>query len=220
MSYHVVDDNGRTLGCSNTLGALPTRPAWGAPPRTRVLPRGRQVMETGSSYGLGFSLKPPKWVRKAQPGKILKKIALPAAAVGAALLIPGVGGAIVGGISAAARASGSVLSKLVSVVRKVPSPVPALRAAPAILNSPVAQTISTALSPASVMPASSPSMPTPISMSPMTDAPQQYASSSFAPAQASASDQAAGTSSGEMPPWLIPAGIAAAALVLMSNRRS
>jgi hypothetical protein len=38
---------------------------------------------------LGFSLKPPKWLRKAQPGKILKKIAVPLA-IGGALLIPGV----------------------------------------------------------------------------------------------------------------------------------
>jgi hypothetical protein len=38
---------------------------------------------------LGFSLKPPKWLRKAQPGKILKKYALPIAAIGAAFLIPG-----------------------------------------------------------------------------------------------------------------------------------
>ena len=38
---------------------------------------------------LGFSLKPPKWLRKAQPGKILKKIAVPAALVGA-MFIPGV----------------------------------------------------------------------------------------------------------------------------------
>jgi hypothetical protein len=39
--------------------------------------------------GLGFSLKPPKWIRKMQPGKVLKKVAVPLAIVAGAVLIPG-----------------------------------------------------------------------------------------------------------------------------------
>jgi hypothetical protein len=53
--------------------------------------------------GLGFSLKPPKWIRKMQPGKILKKVAVPLAVVGASLLIPGVGGALVKGATSAGK---------------------------------------------------------------------------------------------------------------------
>lgn len=51
--------------------------------------RGTVFIPAGSNLsGLGFSLKPPKWLRKMQPGKILKKAALPLA-IGAALFIPG-----------------------------------------------------------------------------------------------------------------------------------
>jgi hypothetical protein len=76
--------------------------------------------------GLGFSLKPPKWLRKAQPGKILKKIALPIAAVGATLLIPGaaplVGAALktaVKAVPAGIRLIGKGTSKLATALAPV-----------------------------------------------------------------------------------------------------
>jgi hypothetical protein len=53
--------------------------------------------------GLGFSLKPPKWARKMQPGKILKKIAIPLAVVGGALLIPGGGALLAKGLVGGAK---------------------------------------------------------------------------------------------------------------------
>lgn len=57
--------------------------------------------------GLGFSLKPPKWLRKMQPGKVLKKLAVPLAIGAGALLIPGVAPAAAGLIRGAAGAAGS-----------------------------------------------------------------------------------------------------------------
>jgi hypothetical protein len=53
-------------------------------------------------YGntMGFSLRPPKWLRKAQPGKILAKAAVPIGVVAGSLLIPGVGSALVGALTA------------------------------------------------------------------------------------------------------------------------
>ncbi|HLB37469.1 MAG TPA: hypothetical protein VJL31_12935 [Gemmatimonadales bacterium] len=71
----------------------------------RVDARGRVLQQSTTLSGLGFSLKPPKWLRKAQPGKILKKAAIPLAVIGGALLIPGVGGALVGAATAAGRAA-------------------------------------------------------------------------------------------------------------------
>jgi len=79
-------------------------PPWMARPslrRTAWVPAGRPigvpkaVLDQYVLHGyepdnmLGFSLKPPRWLRKAQPGKILKKVAIPAAIVGA-MFIPGV----------------------------------------------------------------------------------------------------------------------------------
>jgi hypothetical protein len=58
---------------------------------------------------LGFSLKPPRWLRKAQPGKILKKVAIPAAIVGA-MFIPGVA-------PLALKAGGMLLKGGVGVVK-------------------------------------------------------------------------------------------------------
>jgi hypothetical protein len=53
--------------------------------------------------GLGFSLKPPGWLRKWQPGKTLKKALVPAAIIGGSLLIPGVGGVVAKGLTVAAK---------------------------------------------------------------------------------------------------------------------
>lgn len=58
--------------------------------------------------GLGFSLKPPKWLRKMQPGKILKKAIVPAAIIGGSLLIPGVGGVVAKGLTSAAKGAASL----------------------------------------------------------------------------------------------------------------
>lgn len=71
---------------------------------TRTMPISRPAFAAGQLaddelYGigdddnLGFSLKPPKFIRKLQPGKLLKKAAIPLA-IGAAALIPGVAPAI------------------------------------------------------------------------------------------------------------------------------
>jgi hypothetical protein len=66
--------------------------------------------------GLGFSLKPPKFVRKAvkaiskiQPGKVLAKVALPAAAIAAAALIPGAAPLALRAVTGVAKAAGGVL---------------------------------------------------------------------------------------------------------------
>lgn len=62
---------------------------------------------------LGFSLKPPSWLRKAQPGKILAKAAVPLA-VGASLFIPGVAPAalaVVKTVGAGALSAGKLLGK-------------------------------------------------------------------------------------------------------------
>lgn len=80
------------------------------------LVRPRRAYSRGSDIaagydGLGFSLKPPKWLRKLQPGKVLKK-ALPFAAGAAALFIPGVGPAIAGaasGLLSAGRAAAPLI---------------------------------------------------------------------------------------------------------------
>ena len=88
--------------------------------------------ESRQLEGLGFSLKPPKWLRKAQPGKILAKVAVPAAAITAAALIPGVAplaltvakGALVKGgklFGSAARAAGGVVR---NVLAPPPAPAP------------------------------------------------------------------------------------------------
>lgn len=61
------------------------------------------INDDGETAALGFSLKPPKWLRKMKPGKVL----VPLAAVAGTLLIPGVGGLLVGGITAAAKAIGA-----------------------------------------------------------------------------------------------------------------
>lgn len=224
MSYVVRDDQGR-------LGTLPTRipqrPAMFAPRMVALPPpRGRRVMNN-ADYGLGFSLRPPKWVRKAQPGKILKKIALPVAAVGAALLIPGVGGAIVGGATAVAKAGGGIFGKITSLLkpasRIVTSPIQTLNTATQAVQG-VQQAATSMLSTAqSVLPGGSPSIPTPVLMS----QPSPSMSSSLpegyygppAPADAAGGAPAAApAAAASLPPWAIPAGIAVLALV-MSRRR-
>jgi hypothetical protein len=60
-------------------------PPWSTVPRSVL----NQYVLGGYDDGLGLSLRPPKWVRKIQPGKILKKVAIPLA-IGGALFIPGV----------------------------------------------------------------------------------------------------------------------------------
>lgn len=100
--------------------------------------------------GLGFSLKPPKWIRKAKPGKILAKIAVPAAVIGASFLIPGVGGALVKGITSAggmlfrgATAAGKAVVGAGGAVAKAAAPViaPATKAvevvAPGLIPPPI-----------------------------------------------------------------------------------
>lgn len=77
---------------------------------------------------LGFSLKPPKWLRKAKLGKIL----LPLAAAGVALLVPGVGGAVVGGLTAAARAAKGGVGIITGALNTAGKSMSAAAAAPTI----------------------------------------------------------------------------------------
>lgn len=65
-----------------------------------------RMYERPEYTGLGFSLKPPRFIRKLQPGKILKKIAVPLAIGAAIVAIPGVAPAIGRGIAAAGRVVG------------------------------------------------------------------------------------------------------------------
>jgi hypothetical protein len=71
--------------------------------------RAALVVQGEQLEGLGFSLKPPKWLRKAQPGKVLKKIALPVAAIAATAFIPGAAPLALKAATGVARAAGSVL---------------------------------------------------------------------------------------------------------------
>lgn len=84
---------------------------------------------------LDFSLKPPKWLRKAQPGKILKKLAVPIA-VGAALLIPGVAPAVAtvarGAFGGVKAVGGAALSLFRGKPRPIGLPTGALAAAASI----------------------------------------------------------------------------------------
>jgi len=66
----------------------------------RELPGGRTLGD------LGFSLKPPKWIRKAQPGKFIKKHALAIGLIGGSLLIPGVAPLAARGLVGAGRLAG------------------------------------------------------------------------------------------------------------------
>jgi len=61
------------------------------------------VQQSTTLSGLGFSLKPPRWIRKAQPGIFIQKHALPLALVGSAFLIPGAGALAAKGILGAGR---------------------------------------------------------------------------------------------------------------------
>lgn len=154
---------------------------------------------------MGFSLKPPKWLRKLQPGKVLKKIAIPLAVIGGAILIPGAGGLIVHGLEAA---GGAALSAIKSVPGLVSKGVNALtspgeenaqgQAGPSLL-----QQVASAggmLSP-------------PVGTPPIIQAPS--GSSIINPAK----PLAAGAP-GELPSWALPAGIAALALFALSGNQT
>jgi hypothetical protein len=163
--------------------------------------------------GLGFSLRPPKWLRKAQPGRILKKAAIPLAIIGGTLLIPGVGGAVVGGLTAAGKAVGGFAARSFKSIRRVGSTVNTT--VNTIMPAPSVSTYSTPAPMISTLPGPAPSVST-FSM----PAPVPTEGGSFMPAQPVASDQATGSSApSELPGWVIPAGIAAVALVFMSGRR-
>jgi hypothetical protein len=69
----------------------------------RVDRQGRLVQQSTTLSGLGFSLKPPKFIRKFQPGIFIQKHALPIAAIGASFLIPGVAPLAAKGILGAGR---------------------------------------------------------------------------------------------------------------------
>lgn len=146
---------------------------------------------------LGFSLKPPKWLRKMQPGKFL----LPAAAVVGTLLIPGVGGAVAGAAGAAAKGIASASSGFARVITG------AIKSAPGAI-----QTLSTAagtMSPAGPM-TTLPSIATNLTAttSPMTPAP------SVPPAAGGSAQQPAGPTMAMMP-LLVGA---AALMIVMSSR--
>jgi hypothetical protein len=237
MSYHIVEKNGRIVGIKSN--AMFIRAAQSPAPRSivarsamlirspiapRVIPRGRQVLMTGpeTTAALGFSLRPPKWVRKAQPGKVLKKAIIPIAVVGATLLIPGVGGAVVGAVTAAAKASGGFVGRIfgkgITVAKTVTTAVKPV--------APLVQQIAPMalpMMPGSVPAASAPSTPTPVSMTPQSAAPEISSSGSmFTPSASAASDQATGGSgaaSTGMPGWVIPAGLGLVVFAMMSRRR-
>jgi hypothetical protein len=109
-----LGDYGR--GNVNTL-PIDRRYLMNRPRLSRGRPGPRQVMiYPGVIDQLGFSLKPPKWLRKAQPGKILKKAAIPLAVVGATLLIPGAGGVIASAALAAAKGAAKLGKGAVKLV--------------------------------------------------------------------------------------------------------
>lgn len=103
---------------SRPFGATRTTAAVAAPlaisSRAALLPH--PIHTTQTLNGLEFSLKPPKWLRKAQPGKILAKAAVPLA-IGAALLIPGVAPVVAGAAGAIFKGVKTVVNPLVSLLR-------------------------------------------------------------------------------------------------------
>lgn len=155
------------------------------------------VSDSGET--LGFSLKPPKWLRKAQPGKILGKAALPLGVIAGALLIPGVGGALVGGLKAGVSAASRLMSaKPIPGIPTIGSQVKTLvsdmdRVQPFAPSSPATNSVA-------VMPA------------PMVSAPPTIDSSAGSSAQAPAGADA-------MPGWLIPAGLALAVVMFSRGGR-
>lgn len=171
------------------------------------------VDESGNA--LGFSLRPPKWLRKAQPGKILKKAALPLAVIGGALLIPGVGGAIAAGLKfGAVKAGGAALrlakgapsamrSRVVSrtveriTLPPMPSPVPHIEALPTGVPMPAM---------------------TAMSVQPMTSAPYVPSGAGAAVMDPSAVDSPSAASAGEMPGWVIPAALGLGLFVFMRKK--
>lgn len=91
--------------------------------RVRVRPATMPVSFAPPGAALGFSLKPPKYLRKFQPGKVLKKLAVPAA-IGATLFIPGVAPALatVGrGVVTGIKGAGSAVVGLFRPKPKLPT---------------------------------------------------------------------------------------------------
>jgi hypothetical protein len=84
---------------------------------------------------IGFSLKPPRWLRKMQPGKVLVKYGLPAAAVAATFFIPGVAPAaariVAGGARLLTRSGGAVGRKVASLFKSHPGTPPITSPGPA-----------------------------------------------------------------------------------------
>ncbi len=240
MSYRTADDCG-----ARCLGATPMTPAWLA--RSAMLPHmgrrpsgsfGRNVMHQGtpsraqlmlqpSSTGLGFSFRPPKWLRKAQPGKILAKAAIPLAVIGGALLIPGVGGAIVGAATGAVKGAGSLLKMGGSAIASSLKPVTnTVGTSVANTLQPLpAQVVTNLLTPTPPMGSPNPAIVPPQTFNPAPQVaygPPMVSSgagaSSFAPAGPGGEAPAGAQPAGELPSWAIPAGIAAVALLVMSRR--
>jgi hypothetical protein len=183
--YQVTDNKGRydLAGCGRYGDGVPC---------------GRQVM---ASSAMGFSLKPPKWLRKA--GTAVAKVALPIAAVGGALLLPGVGSGIV------AAASGLFGRKVGVPASTVIPAAPQAAGASGV----VASTIKAA---ATLFPASSPSVPTPVSFTPMVEP----MSPGLAPRIAASAGSSAGSpTGGATPDWLMPAVIGGAALLLFAGMK-
>jgi hypothetical protein len=101
------------------------------------------VSDTGET--LGFSLKPPKWLRKMQPGKILAKAAPVLGIIAGAILIPGVGGVLAKGLTTAGglavkglkAAGGGAVSVVKSAVAPGnPSPLPTISTSLPMVASP------------------------------------------------------------------------------------
>jgi len=82
----------------NRATAVMPRSGRPAPPRGGLLPQHYQALE-GYDDGLGFSLKPPKWLRKLT----IKKAIVPLAVVGASLFIPGAAPLLAKGIVGASK---------------------------------------------------------------------------------------------------------------------
>lgn len=188
-----------------------------------------------SAYGLGdydelgFSLKPPKWLRKMQPGKVLLKAAPVIAGVGAALLIPGVapagaalfkgaGGLALRGAGALVRGGAAAGRGVFGLLRPVAKTAAGILA-PAGGGTPGIVPEGTA--PIPMLPQAAPS--TPITYAGQPDfssfMPSGGGGGGFAAPAAASSDQAAAPApSSNMP--LILGGLGAVALIMFATRRS
>jgi hypothetical protein len=200
---------------------------------TATLPRlPVRYVEASQLSGLGFSLKPPKFIRKLTIKKVLKPLAITAAVVGAAFIpgaLPLVGkavgllakGAIGAGKFAVTKLAKPVSSGFMSMFKKKAAPAAETPTGPTV---PAPDTSNAPQEPRDTTPSGTPEPSAPVPYSPPTYAPDAgYSSggggggySSAAPVAAEAAQEAP-VAAGMNASSLIPIGVGLVALVAVSG---